>query len=199
MPGHRCEGQLSERPHSSQRCNRGMEVIRCTLLGYPFVPRYDARRWAALVECRLQDPSGTRSGRIGAIAALHALPIVDVVAVVRILHRPGPLSDSWFALEAGRSITSWCTDRLTALLTATLTAVLTDELAGRYISVRPSRSAALRGPALTATLTATLTGTLTATLTDPGHGPVSGRARPGGAPGQPRGGRVGSWESRART
>jgi hypothetical protein len=93
MPGHRCEGQLSERPHSSQRCNRGMKVIRCTLLGYPFVPRYDARRRAALVECRLQAPSGTRSGRIGAIAALQALPIVDVVAVVRILHRPGPLSD----------------------------------------------------------------------------------------------------------
>ena len=154
-------------------------MIGCTLLGYPFVPRYDARRRASLVECRLQDPSGTRSGRIGAIAALHALPIVDVVAVVRIPHRPGPLSDSWFALEAGRSITSWCTDRLTALLTATLTAVLTDGLVERFLQFGHHVVRLCAARQLTATLTATLTGTLTATLTDPGHGPVSGRARPG--------------------
>jgi hypothetical protein len=66
-----------------------------------------------------------------------------------------PVDTRW--VERSRAIVRWCADRLTALLTATLTAALTDELAGRSISVRPSRSAALRGPALTATLTATLT------------------------------------------
>ena len=191
MPGHRCEGQLSERPHSSQRCNRGMEVIRCTLLGYPFVPRYDARRWAALVECRLQDPSGTRSGRIGAIAALRALPIVDVVAVVRILHRPGPLSDLGSHRRQaepsrhGAPIDSQHFSQEHSQQCSQERFLRFDHHVVRLCAARQ--------------LTATLTGTLTATLTDPGHGPVSGRARPGGAPGQPRGGRVGSWESRART
>ena len=134
----------------------------------------------AFARCRSSPPQSSPVGRgcgasgnriqASSVVSTAAVGTLDGVVRCRVVRDDTDVRRSLW-VERSRIITRLCTDRLTALLTGTLTAVLTDELAGRFLRFG-HHVVRLSQPALTATLTAT--------LTDPGHSPVSGRARPGG-------------------